>query len=54
MAAKHRSAFEDLEGVNYVNSYKGMTTIDGLHWDSKSARKGARRVAKALKKKCGI
>jgi len=51
---KHREVFEGVEGVNYVYSYEGMTAFDGLHWDSKSAKKGARRIAKVLQEQCGI
>ncbi|MDH3973433.1 MAG: hypothetical protein OEV42_04050 [Deltaproteobacteria bacterium] len=54
MADKHRAAFESLDGINYVDAYEGMTTYDGIHWDSGSAKKGAHRVSKVLRKKCGF
>jgi len=51
---KHREVFEAVEGINYVYSYEGMTSFDGLHWDSKSVKKGAHKVAKVLREVCGI
>ncbi|MDH3976184.1 MAG: hypothetical protein OEV42_18080 [Deltaproteobacteria bacterium] len=54
MADKHRTTFENLENIYYVEAYEGMTTFDGLHWDSASVKKGAHKISKVLKKECGF
>lgn len=54
MAEKHRDAFENIENIHYVEAYEDMTTIDGLHWDAASVKKGAHRVSQVLKNECGF
>ena len=44
----HRDAFEDQEGVTYVNLYEGGRTIDGIHWDAKTMRRAAKRLTIAV------
>lgn len=45
LAESYVSAVSELPGVVITNPWRGMSTIDGIHPDADSARKGGMRVA---------